>query len=1023
MYLITQNYYITLMNNKTKKTKDNKTDKQNTINKQIADPKHISNFILGEKLGEGTFGKVRKATHILTGEKVAVKILEKSRILEKADKIRVEREIKILKMLKHKHIIQLYSVIQAKTTIYLVMELSSGKELFEHIVKKKRLDEYEASKFFSQIISSVDYLHKIHICHRDLKPENLLLNGDSGLKIVDFGLSNIMTKPNSNNTISFLSTACGSPCYAAPEMLEGIKYDGRGADIWSCGIILYAMVCGYLPFEDKNNDVLYKKIKDGKFAVPSFVSEGCKDLIKQILITNPLKRIKLSDIVKHSWFNICNPSLTEGLITSEYNIPIDEDILCEMEDYDFNKEEIKTNVLTNKHNQFTTTYYLLVKKKNKKGDDSISDFKSILFYNFLKDNKNKIKSNTNDFKVEINQIDSNIKANDSELTKSNNIDTSINVINQSLNNISNKVQSNRSNSLVQNITTKNNVNSLKNKSNKAVESNLTSKKNSTKFINDKNIISPNNSNLNTISANSQSIVANNTLDTSNNQFIQANINANISFNKNNEIDKQFIKNNKNNFNFKKSNTINNDTYNKDLKVNSNTFIKNNNNFVINKESPTTSYIENSDFEFSPEPRKINCKSSLDNNTNCINIKAVNNNTNLLNTINNKTLSYRSENSNNDNNCLKMLNTNVLNSTQSNDTNNNCINSIKLNCNSVANQNSCNFNNEFNTENKSNTTDINNTPNNKKLSTKRKVIIDNKAKSNKISNVSKINSKKQSLKNLNEESKIIKQFSSPVKENVLLQSENNNFSNTVTDRNTLKLNYLSTTSNQTVATNSKHNIVLNSSDQKKVHNNKSKSLSSTSKKISYKNTAKSKTKYQKSKNIGLDSNGNSKNTKKIDLYNSNTNRYNNKLYILPPTNNRIKSVQKPTTTFNKLIELTTKDFKQKQIGEFGNFKIFKSNQNYATYNKEGGYNKNINNSILNNKINSESKNYQDYNKKYVDNNIKTIKNDNPQYNNSNINFQPRDISFLFLMEKDLFIDRIKSILRKNQIMYVIRVSFV
>ena len=369
---------------KSKKIKDIKSPRSS-----IYDTKNIGQFIMGEKLGEGTFGKVKKGTHILTGEKVAIKILEKNRILEKADKVRVEREIKILKMLKHHNIVELYSVIQTPTTIFLIMELSQGKELFEYIVKKRRLDEEEAASFFLQLISAVQYLHNLNISHRDLKPENLLLNGVGGLKLVDFGLSNFMT----NNQL--LSTACGSPCYAAPEMLEGNKYEGNGIDIWSCGIILYAMVCGYLPFEDKNNDLLYKKIKEGKFAVPSFVSESCKDLIKRILVTNPLKRIKLSDILRHSWLRSMNPNLMNGLIISKVVIPIDEDIIRKMEKYGFSKEESRANVLSNKHNQFTTTYYLLLKVKLREGESSISDMKSDLFFSYINDKRNLI-SNYND---------------------------------------------------------------------------------------------------------------------------------------------------------------------------------------------------------------------------------------------------------------------------------------------------------------------------------------------------------------------------------------------------------------------------------------------------------------------------------------------------------------------------------------------------------------------------------------------------------------------------------------------------
>lgn len=240
-------------------------------NDKTKDNKSLNQFVLGEKLGEGMFGKVRLATHILTGEKVAIKLLEKVKILEQADKVRVEREIRILKQMKHNNIIQLYSVIQTNTTIYLIMEYSPGKELFEYIVSKRRLPESEACEFFQQILSGVDYMHKNRICHRDLKPENMLLDSNRTIKIIDFGLSNTYGRNE------LLSTACGSPCYAAPEMIAGNKYQGLKIDIRSLGIILYAMVCGYLPFEDVNNDALYKKILEGKFAVPSFVSEGCKD--------------------------------------------------------------------------------------------------------------------------------------------------------------------------------------------------------------------------------------------------------------------------------------------------------------------------------------------------------------------------------------------------------------------------------------------------------------------------------------------------------------------------------------------------------------------------------------------------------------------------------------------------------------------------------------------------------------------------------------------------------------------------
>ena len=173
--------------------------------------------------------------------------------MEEADKVRVNREIKILKSIKHHNLIQLYSVIENPTTIFLMMEYATGGELFEYIVNKKRLSEPEACKFYQQILSGVEYLHKLGIVHRDLKPENLLLDHKKDIKLVDFGLSNIY----SNSKGELLSTPCGSPCYAAPEMLLSKNYSGLMVDIWSSGIILFAMICGFLPF-DVIIDLIYR---------------------------------------------------------------------------------------------------------------------------------------------------------------------------------------------------------------------------------------------------------------------------------------------------------------------------------------------------------------------------------------------------------------------------------------------------------------------------------------------------------------------------------------------------------------------------------------------------------------------------------------------------------------------------------------------------------------------------------------------------------------------------------------------
>ena len=289
--------------------------------------KYIGQFILGEKLGQGTFGIVVLATHQLTKEKVAVKILEKEKIIQEADKTRIEREIKILKNLRHNNIVHLYDIKETPSSLYIIMEYVQGKELFDYIVSKRRLSEIEACNFYQQIISGIEYLGKIRVVHRDLKPENLLLDKEKNIKIVDFGISNIY--PNNE----LLKTACGSPCYAAPEMINGELYKGLGADIWSSGIVLYAMLCGYLPFGDEDNEKLYKKITSGKFEIPKFLSENCKDILRKILNTDPEKRFTIKQIKKHPWFNIINPriNMSEGLLLNVNIVPIDEKILDEEE--------------------------------------------------------------------------------------------------------------------------------------------------------------------------------------------------------------------------------------------------------------------------------------------------------------------------------------------------------------------------------------------------------------------------------------------------------------------------------------------------------------------------------------------------------------------------------------------------------------------------------------------------------------------------------------------------------------------
>ena len=350
----------------------------------------LCDFILTKKLGEGTFSIVRLGINKQTNEKVAIKEILKNQIIENNDKNRLEREIKILKNIRHPNIINLYNIIQTEKKYYLITEYIEGRELFEYIIKKRKLDEFESCKFFQQLINGIEYLHKLKIVHRDLKPENILIDEKNGiLKIADFGLSNTFSQKKNY----MLSSPCGSPCYAAPEMLNGNKYQAPQIDIWSCGITLYAMLCGFLPFDDDNNDILYNKICEGKFFIPNDISYEACDLIKRILNVDPLKRINIRQIKNHPWFNLFKINgkivLYEGLIIEKVVIPVDEDIVNDMEKcFNVDKEEIRISIIGNLKNDISTIYYLKLKKKIREGKKSVADYKSDLFMKYIKDKSN-----------------------------------------------------------------------------------------------------------------------------------------------------------------------------------------------------------------------------------------------------------------------------------------------------------------------------------------------------------------------------------------------------------------------------------------------------------------------------------------------------------------------------------------------------------------------------------------------------------------------------------------------------------
>merc|ERR1719265_151413 len=329
--------------------------------KQKMRAKSICHYILGKTIGEGTFGKVKLGTHILTGEKVAVKILEKERIVDVADVERIAREIHILKLLQHPHVIQLYEIIETPRQLYLIMEYCSGGELFDHIVASGRVREREACRFFHQIIAGVEQIHKMSVVHRDLKPENLLLDDNRNIKIVDFGLSNTFSEGQ------LLKTACGSPCYAAPEMIAGQRYVPSRCDLWSCGVILFALVCGYLPFEDQNTAALYRKILNADYQAPKFISAGVRDLIAGLLTTDPERRLTVPGVRSHVWYRQVPEAARRHEGDREVQ-NLEKDVLEQLDRFGFPRDYAVKCLQMNKHNHVTTTYYLLLEKKRRMAD-------------------------------------------------------------------------------------------------------------------------------------------------------------------------------------------------------------------------------------------------------------------------------------------------------------------------------------------------------------------------------------------------------------------------------------------------------------------------------------------------------------------------------------------------------------------------------------------------------------------------------------------------------------------------------
>ncbi|ELT89723.1 hypothetical protein CAPTEDRAFT_157465, partial [Capitella teleta] len=316
-------------------------------------------YHLRETIGSGGFAKVKLAYHDLSGDKVAVKIMDKKLLGD--DLPRVRTEIEAMKNLSHQHLCKLYQVIETEEKFFMILEYCPGGELFDYIVAKDRLLEDEARIFFRQIVAAVAYIHGNGYAHRDLKPENLLLDDEQNLKLIDFGLC---AKPKGGMERQ-LQTCCGSPAYAAPELIAGKQYRGGEADLWSMGVLLYALLCGYLPFDDDNIALLYKKIQSGKYEIPKWLSIESQEIVGALLQVDPKRRIPIRDLVRHPWLlKGCDQPVSWRSKFKRDNL--DQDCVTELAVH-HNKtlDEMRAILQEWKYDYLTATYLLLMNKKAK----------------------------------------------------------------------------------------------------------------------------------------------------------------------------------------------------------------------------------------------------------------------------------------------------------------------------------------------------------------------------------------------------------------------------------------------------------------------------------------------------------------------------------------------------------------------------------------------------------------------------------------------------------------------------------
>lgn len=339
-------------------------------------------YDLERTLGSGHFAVVKLARHVFTGEKVAVKVVDKTK-LDEVSKAHLFQEVRCMKLVQHPNVVRLYEVIDTQTKLYLILELGDGGDLYDYIMKHEGgLSEDLARKYFRQIVRAISYCHQLHVVHRDLKPANVVFFEKEGVvKLTDFGFSNKFLPGQK------LETSCGSLAYSAPEILLGDSYDAQAVDIWSLGVILYMLVCGQPPFEKANDSETLTMIMDCKYSMPSHVTVTCRRLIASMLVRDPEKRATLEQISQDVWLKQnsagAEPLLDHLPLVSREQVSEDDHafIIQKMINGNIaNKEDILQSLDRNKYNHITATYYLLAERRLKQmRQEQVQKPRAILF--------------------------------------------------------------------------------------------------------------------------------------------------------------------------------------------------------------------------------------------------------------------------------------------------------------------------------------------------------------------------------------------------------------------------------------------------------------------------------------------------------------------------------------------------------------------------------------------------------------------------------------------------------------------